>query len=129
MGHRAVTFAKQMRSHATDAEALLWRHLGAHRFAGWKFKRQQPIGPYIVDFVCLSARVIVEVDGSQHVESKADAARDAWLRRQGFEVVRVCNNDVLLRTELVLQHLLEHLPLSPGPSPARGEGNTTEQRP
>jgi|SRR5882672_1556798 len=126
---RAVTFAKHLRSHSTDAEALLWRHLRAHRFAGWKFKRQQPIGPYIVDFVCLAARVVIEVDGGQHLESDADARRDAWLRQQGFEVVRVWNNDVMLRTESVLSFLLERLPLSPGPSPTRGEGSNTEQRP
>jgi very-short-patch-repair endonuclease len=129
MHRRAMTFAKQLRSHATEAESLLWRNLLAHRFAGSKFKRQQPIGPYIVDFVCLSARLIVAVDGGQHLENEEDAARDAWLRQQGFEVVRVWNHDVMSRTESVLEHLLAHLPLSPGPSPARGEGNTSETRP
>jgi very-short-patch-repair endonuclease len=129
MRPRAASFAKQLRSNATDAESPLWRHLRAHRFVGWKFKRQQPIGPYIVDFACLSARLIIEVDGGQHLESEADATRDAWLQDQGFKVVRIWNNAVLLRTEPVLEHLLERLPLSPGPSPARGEGGTTEQTP
>jgi very-short-patch-repair endonuclease len=125
----AVTFAKTLRRHSTDAESLLWRHLRGHRFAGWKFKRQQPLGPYIVDFVCFAARVVVEVDGGQHLESEADAARDAWLGQQGFKVLRFWNSDVLLKTEIVLEHLVEHLPLSPGPSPTRGEGRHTEPRP
>src|SRR6185295_2538863 len=86
MAVRGTAFARALRSGATDAESLLWRHLRAHRFAGWKFKRQQPIGPYIVDFVCLAARLVIEVDGGQHLESKADAARDAWLEQEGFEV-------------------------------------------
>jgi very-short-patch-repair endonuclease len=73
--------------------------------------------------------LIVEVDGGQHLESERDAARDAWLRQQGFEVIRFWNNDVLLKTESVLEALLDRLPLSPGPSPARGEGRNQEQRP
>jgi len=128
MHRSAVTFAKALRTHSTDAESLLWRHLRARRFAGFKFKRQQPLGPHVVDFVCLGSRLVIEVDGGQHMENEADATRDAWLRQHGFRVIRFWNNDVLQRTEVVLEHLLEHLPLSPGPSPARGEGNV-EQRP
>ena len=59
------TFARNMRAAPTDAEAILWRQLRAHRFAGYKFKRQQPIGNYIADFVCVEAKVIIEVDGGQ----------------------------------------------------------------
>ena len=129
MNDRQHAFAKEMRSDATDAERLLWRHLRAHRFAASKFRRQQPIGHYIVDFVCLASRLIVEVDGGQHLESARDSGRDAWLRQQGFTVLRFWNNDVLQRTESVLEEILRHLPLSPGPSPARGEGNTAEHRP
>jgi len=128
MGRRAVTFAREMRSHATDAESLLWRQLRGRRFAGWKFKRQQPIGPYIVDFVCFAARLVVEVDGGQHLESEADSTRDAWLIKHGFAILRLWNNDVLMQTDSVLEKLLELLPLSPDPSPARGEGRN-EQRP
>src|SRR5262249_4138160 len=120
---------KKLRHQPTDAESRLWYQLRAHRFAGWKFKRQQPIGPYIVDFVCLSARLVIEVDGGQHLENEADVVRDAWLRREGFDVLRVWNNDVLMQIESVLEHVLAHLPLSPGPSPARGEGSNSELRP
>ncbi len=129
MNDRQQAFAKEMRSDATDAERVLWRNLRAHRLAASKFRRQQPIGPYIVDFVCLYAGLIIEVDGGQHLQSVRDAERDASLRRQGFTVLRFWNNDVLQRTESVLEEILRHLPLSPGPSPARGEGSSVELRP
>jgi very-short-patch-repair endonuclease len=124
-----TTNARRMRTEATDAERVLWRHLRAHRLAGRKFKRQQSIGPYIVDFVCFGSRLIVEVDGGQHLQSDRDARRDAWLRQQGFRVLRFWNSDVLHRTESVLEEIASRLaPLSPSPSPARGEGNDTELR-
>ena len=129
MTDRAVRFAKQMRTDATDAERLLWRHLRAHRFGHHKFKRQQPIGPYIVDFVCFSSRVIVEVDGGQHLESARDAARDEWLRAQRFTVLRFWNNEVMQQSEAVVEKIALHVPLSPVPSPARGEGSQTEALP
>ena len=77
-------FTKALRQNMTDAEQLLWKHLRAHRMDGQKFRRQQPIGPYIVDFVHFGLRLIVEADGGQHVQSEHDAARDHWLRGQGF---------------------------------------------
>jgi very-short-patch-repair endonuclease len=129
MTNRATTFARKLRGTATDAESLLWRQLRAHRLERFKFRRQQPLGPYIVDYVRFGERLIVEVDGGQHLDSAADARRDAWLREQGFTVLRVWNNDVLLKTDAVLEHIASHLPLCPGPSPARGEGSTRENRP
>jgi very-short-patch-repair endonuclease len=126
---RQRAHARQMRSDATDAERALWRHLRAHHLAGRKFRRQQPIGPFIVDFVCHASSLIVEVDGGQHLESDRDAQRDAWLRQQGFTVLRFWNDDVLARTDAVVEEVLRHLPLSPRPSPARGEGSVTERRP
>ena len=128
MDRSAVTFAKTLRRDCTDAESLLWRHLRGRRFASCKFKRQQPLGPYVVDFVCFAARVVVEVDGGQHLLSESDAARDAWLRQQGFKILRFWNNDVLLRTESVLEHLLEYLFLFFGSFFTRGEGSKSEQR-
>ena len=117
-------FAKSMRQNMTDAEQLLWKHLRAHRLSGQKFRRQQPIGPYIVDFVHFKARLIIECDGGQHNGSKPDRRRDAWLEDQGFKVLRFWNHDILNRTEAVLSRLYEVLsPLSPNPSPARGEGD------
>ena len=115
--------AKRMRREPTDAERALWRVLRAKRLSEWKFRRQVRIEPYIVDLVCFSARVIVEADGSQHVENLADERRDAFLKAQGFRVLRFWNNDVLTNREGVLTAVLTALetPL-PNPSPARGEG-------
>lgn len=105
----------------TEAEQHLWYRLRAHRTFG-KFKRQVPIDTYVVDFACLSAKLIIEVDGSQHLESNRDAIRDATLQRQGYRLLRFWNHDVLHRTDAVLEAIM--LALSPNPSPARaGEGS------
>jgi very-short-patch-repair endonuclease len=117
-------FARTLRRNMTDAERLLWRHLRAHRLDGQKFRRQQPIGPYVVDFIHFGARVIVEADGGQHNDNADDAVRDAWLVAQGFRVVRFWNNEILQDTAAVLAVIFEAVaatPLSPSPSPARGE--------
>jgi very-short-patch-repair endonuclease len=116
--------AKGMRSKSTDAEHRLWQILRAHRFAGFKFRRQVPIDFYIADFVCFAARLIVELDGSQHAECTKDAHRDAFLRMQGFRVVRIWNNDLFTNEEGVAELILSALrtPPLPNPSPARGEG-------
>lgn len=110
----------------TNAEQVLWRHLRAYRLMGEKFRRQQPIGNYIVDFVHFGARLIVEAGGGQHNESVTDVERDIWLRGQGFTVLRVWNNEILTNTAAVLEKISEQIdvsrPLSPVPSPARGEG-------
>ena len=118
-------FAKALRHNMTDAERFLWKHLRAHRLSGQKFRRQQPIGPYIVDFVHFGARLIVECDGGQHNESANDRRRDAWFDAQGFRVLRFWNHEIVNETESVLSAIFAALnPLSPGPSPARGEGGT-----
>ena len=121
-------FAKQLRRSMTDAELLLWRHLRAHRLLGAKFKRQQPLGNYIVDFVCFEATVVIEIDGGQHLESERDRQRDAWLHGRGYKVLRFWNNEVLEQTEAVLEKILQVLTPSPHPSPARGEGAIASQR-
>jgi very-short-patch-repair endonuclease len=126
-----VPFAKALRSSQTDAENALWRHLRAHRLAGTKWKRQQPIGKYIVDFVCLEARLIVEADGGQHNESLTDKSRDAWLKSQGFVVRRFWNNEILQNMEGVISSILEGLALagtatlSPTPLPSREREGTS----
>jgi very-short-patch-repair endonuclease len=118
-----TTFAKQLRSNSTDLERLLWSRLRANRLTGFKFRRQLPIGPYIVDFACCEARLIVELDGGQHAETVLqDASRDDWLGEQGFRVLRFWNNDVLENLDGVLMRILEHLSPSPQPSPIKGEG-------
>jgi very-short-patch-repair endonuclease len=108
----------------TDAERRLWYGLRGRQMNGAKFKRQQPCGHYVLDFVCLESKLVVEVDGGQHLDSVHDQIRDAWLRAQGFRVLRFWNDDVLLRTDAVLQEIAAHLAPSPCPSPARGEGTS-----
>ncbi|MGY3916622.1 endonuclease domain-containing protein [Aeromonas australiensis] len=101
-------FAKRLRRDATLAEQKLWQQLRNRRLAGVKFRRQMPIGPYVVDFICLEQGLIIEVDGSQHgiqTNQMHDKARTAYLNQQGFRVIRVWNNDVLSRMEVVLAHI------------------------
>ncbi len=125
-GMHPQDFAKALRQQMTDAEQLLWRHLRGHRLKGHKFRRQQPLGPYVVDFVHFGARLIVEADGGQHNASAHDALRDAWLRQQGFTVLRFWNNDILRQTDSVLQAIWLALevepPLSPTPLPQGERG-------
>ncbi|MFQ2125262.1 endonuclease domain-containing protein [Aeromonas jandaei] len=101
-------FAKRLRRDATQAEQKLWQQLRNRRLAGLKFRRQMPIGPYVVDFICLEQGLVIEVDGSQHgtqANQMHDEARTAYLNQQGFRVIRVWNNDVLSRMEVVLAHI------------------------
>lgn len=114
----------------TDAEQKLWRALRS-RGAGSKFRRQVPLGPYIVDFVCFDAKLIVEVDGGQHSENPRDAERDRYFVNQGYRVLRFWNNDVLKNLEGVLIRITEFASADPSPgalrappSPSRGEGRT-----
>ena len=86
--------ARAMRREPTEAERRLWALLRGRRLVDFKFRRQTPIGPYIADFVCLRARLIVELDGGQHAESRHDLRRDAWLRSEGFEVLRFWNAEL-----------------------------------
>ncbi len=122
-----------MRRQPTDAERVMWRLLRAHRFAATKWKRQQPIGRYIVDFVCFERRLIVEANGSQHADNTYDVARDAWLRAQGFAILRFWNDDILNNAEGVATAILAALngseagiepaspsPPLPGPPPQGG---------
>jgi very-short-patch-repair endonuclease len=107
--NRTLNFAKKLRREMTDAETKLWQELRAHRFEDYKFKRQQPIGKYIVDFVCLKHRLIVEVDGSQHDDSQHDKIRDAWLASEDFRILRFWNNGVLNDMDGVLLSILAAL--------------------
>jgi len=82
------SYAKKLRQRSTDAEHDLWYFLRAKRLNGLKFKRQQPLGNYIVDFVCFEKKVIIELDGSQHLENRVyDFTRDEWLKNQGYMVM------------------------------------------
>ena len=115
-------FAKHLRTNMTDSENALWRRLRAHRLGGKKFRRQQPVGPYVVDFVHFGARLIVEADGGQHNGAPHDEIRDEWLRAQGFRVMRFWNNEIMGNLdgvlEVVMAAVMESPPL-PCPSPAR----------
>ncbi len=120
----ALGRAKQLRSQPTDAENMLGQQLRAHRLGDAKFKRQQPIGRYIVDFVCLERRLIIEADGGQHNDCATDVERDEWLRGQGFVLLRFWNNKIMQNLDGVLSRILEHLQpanttLSPTPLPSR----------
>ncbi|MBP9806390.1 MAG: endonuclease domain-containing protein, partial [Candidatus Accumulibacter sp.] len=105
----------------------LWYHLRAHRFLGLKFKRQKPMGRYIVDFVCLEQRLVIEIDGGQHAEQlDYDRRRDVWLRSQGFTVLRFWNNEVMQQLDEVLEQIrctLTVSPSPPSPLPQAGEGS------
>jgi very-short-patch-repair endonuclease len=98
-----------MRHIATDAETKLWRLLRSRQLDSVKFRRQVPVGKYIVDFVCHERRLVVEADGGQHVENAGDDERDRWLRVAGYRVLRFWNNDVLKNSSGVLQAILVEL--------------------
>jgi len=101
-----VDRARELRQNETAAEKRIWSRLRAHRFQGFKFRRQHPIGRYVVDFVCLGAHLVIEVDGDSQGDDRADtldAARTAWLETQGFRVVRFWNHDVLEGTDDVME--------------------------
>ncbi len=114
------SLARALRKNMTEAERRLWRGL-RRRNLGWKFRRQVPLGPYVCDFVSLEARVIIEVDGGQHVDDSRDPVRESWLRQQGFKVMRFWNRDVLANPEGVLEAIAAELPPAL-PSPAMGGG-------
>ena len=105
-----------MRGAPTDAELRLWRLLRDRRLNGIKFRRQVPLGPYIVDFLCVGAKLIVEADGSQHAESDRDRVRDTHLESHGWKVLRFWNNEVLQNREGVLETILAHARPSSGAS-------------
>jgi very-short-patch-repair endonuclease len=126
---RSREFAPGLRQEQTDAEVRLWLHLRSPRLHGLKFRRQHPVPPYVLDFCCESARLAVELDGSQHSED-VDRERTRFLRRQGIEVLRFWDNDVLSRTELVVKAILASIrtpTLTPTPLP-EGEGLKSEHR-
>jgi very-short-patch-repair endonuclease len=87
--------ARRLRRDLTPAERLLWRYLRSRGLSGFKFVRQEPIGPYVVDFVCRERRLVVEIDGGQHATDKRDAIRDQWLTDRRYRVLRFWNHEVL----------------------------------
>jgi very-short-patch-repair endonuclease len=94
-----TTRARELRQNSTRAELRLWQHLRSRGIDGHKFVRQEPIGPCVADFVCRKERLIIELDGGQHAESKRDAIHDRWLADHGYRTLRFWNNDVLTNIE------------------------------
>jgi very-short-patch-repair endonuclease len=119
--------ARVLRGNMPDAEQALWKELRKYRL-GWRFRRQFPIPPYIVDFACVDVHLIVEADGGQHGRPGEHDVRDSELRRQGWRVLRFWNNEILANREGVLRTIAEMLgPLGersphPNPPPLAGEG-------
>ncbi len=114
--------AQNLRKSATDAELRLWLHLKDRNLGGFKFRRQHPIPPYIVDFICLDRKLIVELDGGQHAEQiTRDAERTACLESKGFRVIRFWNDVALKQTDVVLEEILRQATAPhPNPLPASG---------
>ena len=128
---RLLSFAKNMRQTQTDAETKIWYHLRAKRMCGVKFKRQVPMGAYIVDFVAKEEHLIIEIDGGQHNE-QVDSTRTTWLENQGFKVLRFWNNEVLTNIEGVLETIRlslvpAQIPSPPAPLPLAGEGSYSKE--
>ncbi len=122
--------ARSLRHESTDAERIIWSAVRAHRMNGASFRRQAPIGPYIADFVCHEAHLVIELDGGQHFSlagEARDARRDAFLAAKGFRVLHFSNYDVMRNREGVLETIAAAIrgkgPL-PNPPPQAGEGTS-----
>ena len=101
--------ARRLRRNATDAERRLWAILRDRRLAGYRFRRQHPVGGFILDFACTRYLLAVEADGSQHADDAADDRRTALLEREGWRIIRFWNNDILRDTEAVIVTILAAL--------------------
>ena len=118
--------SRTLRKEMTDAERKLWKMLRNKEMNGYKFRRQYPYGNYILDFVCLTARLVIEVDGSQHQDAVTyDKERSLWLEQHGFKMLRFWNNDVLNQLDKVLEviwgELQNNIRPPPQSSPCQGE--------
>jgi very-short-patch-repair endonuclease len=111
--------ARLLRQDSTNAERRLWYRLRSRSINGHKFVRQEPIGPYVVDFICRERQLIVELDGGQHADSLRDQVRDKWLVDHGYRVMRFWNNDVLKNIEGVLETIAAELNAEAPPHPDR----------
>ena len=117
--------ARGLRKNQTDAEKRLWSHLRNRQLSGCKFRRQHEIGNYIVDFICLEKKLIIELDGGQHANQiRYDSQRTTILESLGYTVIRFWDNEVLTKTQNILEAIHKILidNPSPPPSPSRGEG-------
>ncbi len=125
-GNQVKVFARNLRKNQTDVERVLWHYLRNRQMEGYKFRRQWPIGSYIVDFACLSRKLLIELDGGQHAETITyDENRTKFLESQGYKVLRFWNNEIFSELEAVLQRIFDEVNKgaeSPSPQPSpRGE--------
>jgi very-short-patch-repair endonuclease len=129
-----TSLTRQLRKNSTTAERKLWRYLRSRSLAGFKFARQEPIGPYVVDFVCREQRrLVIEVDGGQHADNRRDAVREQWLVAHRYRVLRFWNNEVLGNIEGVWDKIFAAAsaaaPPHPDPLPASGERESPRRTP
>src|SRR5262245_46481157 len=123
--------ARSLRTNSTDAERIVWSALRAHRLNGASFRRQTPIGPYVVDFICHAAGLVIEIDGGQHFESKQeqrDARRDAYLAGKGFRVRRLHHHDATVNREGVLETIAAAIERAPSLTLPRKRGRGRKSR-
>jgi len=123
--HRGV--ARRMRREPTPAERVLWLALRGRRFLAWKFRRQVPIGPFVADFPCFEARLVIEVDGGHHAENARDVERDRWFAENGFRVLRLWNHEVLKARETALDAIFAALSQA-GVEGGQGRGASSASR-
>ena len=102
-------FARTMRRAPTKAENILWQMVRGRRLGGLKFKRQEPLGPYIADLVCHEHRLIVEADGGQHCDDKQDEERDHYFREQGYRTLRFWNDEIERNSDGVAAEILRRI--------------------
>lgn len=104
----ALSNAKKLRKTQTDVENILWYHLRNSNLNGIKFRRQVPIGDYIVDFLCMNKKLVVELDGSQHIDNiEYDTKRTSFLEQKGYKVIRIFNNEILENLPVVLEYIYQ----------------------
>jgi very-short-patch-repair endonuclease len=116
--HKNIKFAKMLRTNQTNEERKVWQALRASRLMNFKFRRQVPIDDFIVDFVCFEQKLIIEIDGGQHLDNKKDLVRDAKLKALGYRVLRFWNNEITKNFDGVMEVILQQLQTkSPLPNP------------
>lgn len=123
---RLIPLARKLRREATPAEVKLWQDLREMKKQGYHFRRQAPIGNYIVDFVCHSAKVVIELDGEHHAlepQKSADVVRDSWLKTQGYDVIRFWNSNIYDNQDYLMDALVQRL------NDHRLENGVTHDRP
>ena len=122
---QAIANARALRQRMTPTERVLWNGLRNHQLDELKFRRQRPIGPYVVDFSCIESHLIIELDGAVHdTQIEYDHDRDEYLQAHGFHILRFHNEEVLADLGIVMQRIREEA-LTPDPSPMRGRGEVT----